>query len=68
MNIFTSYQEWRKTMIEHASLTLDRDYCTERLAILENENLSETRSFIKMYGATYHKQVIAWFNQALSEV
>lgn len=54
-------------MIEHASLTLDRDYCTERLAILENENLSETKSFIKMYGATYHKQVIAWFNQALSE-
>ena len=54
-------------MIEHASLTLDRDYCTERLAILENENLSETRSFINMYGATYHKQVIAWFNQALSE-
>ena len=26
------------------------DYCTERLAILENENLSETKSFIKMYG------------------
>ena len=68
MNTFTSYQEWRKTMVEHASLTLDRDYCMERLAILENENLSETKSFIKIYGVTYHKQVIAWFNQALSEV
>ena len=67
MNLFTSYQEWRTTMIERAGLTLDRDYCKERLAVLEDESSEETRSFIKSFGATYHQQVVAWFHKALSE-
>ena len=67
-NLFTSYQEWRTTMIERAGLTLDRTFCKERLAVLENESNTETRSFIKSYGATYHKQVVAWFQKALSEL
>ncbi len=54
-------------MIEHAGLTLDQDYCKERLEILENETLEETQTFIKLYGPAYHQQVISWFNKALSE-
>lgn len=67
MNLFTSYQQWRSTMIERAGLTLDRNYCQERLAVLEDENADETRSFIKSFGANYHRQVVSWFHQALSE-
>ena len=67
MNPFTNYQEWRNTMIETAGLTLDRDYCKERLTVLEDETVEETQSFIKIYGTNYHKQGIAWFTQALSE-
>ncbi|MEM9079343.1 MAG: hypothetical protein AAGC74_01485 [Verrucomicrobiota bacterium] len=66
-NLFTSYQQWRTTMIDRAGLTLDRAYCEERLTILEDETNAETRSFIKSFGAPYHKQVVAWFHQALSE-
>jgi len=65
--IFTTYQEWRSTMIERAGLTLDRNYCEERLAVLQDESTAETRSFIKLFGGDYHKQVIAWFHQALAE-
>ena len=67
MSIFTSYQEWRTTMIDRAGLTLDEGYCKERLTVLEDETIPETKRFIQTYGATYHKQVIAWFHQALSE-
>lgn len=54
-------------MIEHAGLTLDQDYCKERLEVLENETLEETQTFIKLYGTAYHQQVISWFTRALSE-
>ena len=54
-------------MIEHAGLTLNQDYCKERLTVLENETLEETQTFIELYGASYHQQVISWFNKALSE-
>ena len=46
MSIFTSYQEWRTTMIDHAGLTLDEDYCKERLTVLEDEIIPETKRFI----------------------
>lgn len=67
MDPFTTYTDWRTTMIKHAGLTLDSDYCEQRLGVLENEQDEETQTFIKIYGATYHKQVIDWFRQALSE-
>ncbi len=66
-NLFNNYHEWRKTMTERAGLTLDRSYCEDRLAILEDQNNNETQSFIKAFGPNYHQQVIAWFHQALSE-
>lgn len=55
------------TMIKHAGLTLDQDYCEERIKVLMDDKCEETRTFIKHYGAAYHQQVINWFNRALSE-
>ena len=51
MSLFTNYDDWRNTMIKHAGLTLDHDYCTERIAALKDEGNAST----------------AWFQQALSE-
>lgn len=67
MNYFTNYHEWRTTMIDQARLTLDRDYCNARIAVLEDENAAETKTFIKLYGAPYNEQVIVWFHQAVLE-
>ena len=67
MNLFTNYNDWRNTMIEHAGLTLDHKYCTERIAALQDKGNASTASFLKAYGANYRDQVIAWFQQALSE-
>jgi len=67
MDLFTTYQVWRTTMEKRAGLTLDTDYCNERIAVLEDEDSTETKLFIKSYGADYHRQVISWFQQALSE-
>jgi hypothetical protein len=68
MKTFTSFEEWRTAMIERARLTLDRDYCQERIDILGDETLPETKLFIKVYGITYHKQVFSWFQKALSQL
>lgn len=67
MSLFTNYNDWRNTMIKNAGLTLDHDYCTERIAALQDEGNPTTKSFLKAYGANYRDQVIAWFQQALSE-
>jgi len=67
MSLFTNYNEWRTTMIERAGLTLDRDYCEERIAALQDESIPQTRSFLDAYGPNYRDQVLAWFQQALSE-
>ena len=67
MSDFKNYEDWRMTMIKHAGLTLDQDYCKERIKVLMDDKCEETRTFIKHYGAAYHQQVINWFNRALSE-
>ncbi|MBK1831104.1 hypothetical protein JIN77_10230 [Verrucomicrobiaceae bacterium R5-34] len=67
MNLFTNYHDWRSTMIDRAGLTLNHDYCSERLSVLEDENAAETQTFIRLYGAPYHQKVVGWFQQALSE-
>ena len=50
MSDFKNYEDWRMTMIKHAGLTLDQDYCKERIKVLWMIN-EETRTFIKHYGA-----------------
>ncbi|MGB0328588.1 MAG: hypothetical protein ACPGJR_13770 [Akkermansiaceae bacterium] len=66
--VFSSYQQWRSTMTEHAKLTLDQNYCEKRIAALQDESLPQTKSFVKAYGAKYRDQVIEWFQKALSEL
>ncbi|MBK1834861.1 hypothetical protein [Roseibacillus ishigakijimensis] len=44
-----------------------RAFCEERLAVLEDETVAETRAFIQSFGAPYHQQVVTWFRQALTE-
>lgn len=54
-------------MTETAGLKLDADYCGERLAVLEDLETAETKKFIELYGADYHRRVISWFQKAQSE-
>ena len=64
---FESYSHWRTMMTETAGLTLDRDYCKERIEALSNEGDPSTLAFLKAYGSAHRDQILRWFEQALSE-
>lgn len=64
MHTFTDFAEWRKAITVRCGLTLSAEYCTERIAELQNEAVPSTRNFIKEYGENYRQAVISWFEQA----
>lgn len=64
---FSSYNEWRTTMIERDGLTIDRASCGARHTALEDVDIAETKLFIQSYGAKYQQQVVAWPQKTPSE-
>lgn len=67
MKFFNTYQEWRAAITGPCGLTLDRDYCEQRIAALQDEKAPGTRPFLEAYGSDYRDQVITWFQQALAD-
>jgi hypothetical protein len=67
MHTFTTYQEWHTTITGVCGLTLNRDYCAQRIRALGNEQDSSTRNFLKAYGTEYRDLVVSWFRQAEKE-
>jgi len=67
MSLYQNYQEWREDITTKGGFTLDRAYCEERIAALQNDEEPSTRSFLDAYGDKNRQQIIAWFQQALSE-
>lgn len=65
--VFTNYQEWHTAITERCGLTLSREYCTERIAVLADESVPSTHGFIRAYGEEYLRQVIDWFRRAQEE-
>ena len=64
---YESYAHWRAEMIEKARLTLDADYCEERIAALANAHDRSTKAFLKAYGVEHRDRVIKWFEQGRAE-
>ncbi len=67
MNLFQSYSEWHAAITGPCGLTLSKEYCTGRIAALQDPAVSSTRAFIDQYGDAYCQQVIGWFQQALQQ-
>lgn len=64
---YESYSHWRTMMTETAGLTLDADYCKERISVLTREKDASTVAFINLYGAKHRDQIVRWFEKALAE-
>lgn len=64
---YESYEHWRAMMTETAGIALNRDYCEERIAVLEDDEDASTRVFLKTYGSEHRDQIVGWFRQALAE-
>jgi hypothetical protein len=64
MKKFDHYNDWHTAITVKCGLNLTQEYCAERIASLQDDNISTTKSFIETYGSTYRDQVIEWFKLA----
>ncbi len=64
---FQSYHEWHAAITGPCGITLDHDYCEQRIAALHDKKAPGTMAFLDAYGSEYRDQVVAWFRQALSQ-
>lgn len=64
---YESYGHWRTEMTENAKLTLDREYCEERIKTLSDSTHIDTRALLKSYGSGHLTQVLEWFQRAAAE-
>jgi hypothetical protein len=64
---FKSYMEWRTALTVRCGIKLTAAYARERIEALQNGKDPATEAFLTKYGEAYHRQVIAWFEQAERE-
>ena len=64
---YENYQQWRTIITNEAGITLTPDYCRERIDALRNDQASSTKALINTYGQEHRKQIITWFEQAMTE-
>lgn len=63
----STYDEWYVCIVDECKIELNQNYINERLSILTNDTLEETRIFRKKYGDNHWRDVIGWFNRAKQE-
>lgn len=61
------YAGWRDCIERKCSIPLTRAYIEQRLRILSDPALEETRRFVSSYGEAHLAQVLAWFTRAREE-
>ena len=50
----STYDEWYVCIVDECKIELNQNYINERLSILTNDTLEETRIFRKKYGIIPH--------------
>jgi hypothetical protein len=63
----TSFAEFCYLITQRCGTVLTREYCQERIAALKDSSIPATREYVKAYGATHCRQIIAWYEQASRE-
>jgi hypothetical protein len=59
-----NYDEWRHCITVECGIPLTTRFVEERITAMQDVNDFRTRQFVQLYGADYHRQVLAWFTQA----
>ncbi|MAX53448.1 MAG: hypothetical protein CMH22_15845 [Methylophaga sp.] len=63
----STYDEWYVCIVDECKIELNQNYINERLSILTNDTLEESRIFRKKYGDKHWRDVIGWFNHVKQE-
>lgn len=62
------YNSWKSMMINQCGETLNQEFIDERLKVLKNANDPYTKKFREIYGDTYMKALISWFERAKNDM
>ena len=60
----SNFAEWRHCITVECGISLTPSYIEKRIQALQSEKDEHTRQFVRLYGKTHHKKVIAWFKEA----
>lgn len=63
-----TYEQWHHCITVECDIPLTSEYVSKRLRILRDENAEETTRFRQLYGDTYWRAVIGWFERAEAEL
>lgn len=58
-----TFNQWKQCIEKDCGVTLTKKYASEKLADYENEENSETKKFIPLYGEHHLQNIIQWFHQ-----
>lgn len=68
MHALRTYDDWKHCIVELCQIPLTQAYVAQRLDELRNKNNFNTKKFVSSWGEQHRRQVIAWFEQAQTEL
>ncbi|MEM9356782.1 MAG: hypothetical protein AAGB04_11250 [Pseudomonadota bacterium] len=68
MTPLRTYDDWKHCIVELCQIPLTQAYVAQRLDELRDEGNHNTQKFVSSWGDKHRKQVIAWFEQAQTEL
>lgn len=68
MNSLRTYDEWKNCITEICKVPLTSDYVAARLKELRDAQNFDTKKFVSSWGEPHRQRVIAWFEQAETEL
>jgi hypothetical protein len=64
----SNYASWRYCIEVKCNQVLTPEYVQMRIAVFSNPQHEESRRFTNLYGEPWREQVLAWFQQAATEM
>ena len=59
------FESWKKCITEKCNIELTEDFINKRITSLSDLNSNERNKFIALYGESWAKTILTYFNQAL---
>ncbi|MGO1245325.1 MAG: hypothetical protein ACTJHT_15295 [Sphingobacterium sp.] len=62
-----NFAGWKVCIEKKCGITLTSEFAAQRLARYEDESLTETRRFVKLYGQEHLLRIKSWFRQIIDQ-
>ena len=62
------YGSWKTMIVSQCKEELSKEFIEQRLKTLKNPSDPHTQKFKELYGESYLKTVISWFERAANDI